>query len=64
MTFRVGDSVRLTSSFDSEHMNEDMVRFMNNNQDRTFRIERVEEDSVKIYRIGFWISKKFLELVE
>jgi len=41
-------------------VNKEMQEWLENNKDRIYKVERIYEESVKLYKIDFWISADLL----
>ena len=57
-----GDKVTLKHCDRSPFMNQEFLKFIDERKGIVFIIERVVGDVVKLKRVGFWISKDFLDM--
>jgi hypothetical protein len=44
-------------------LNDSMIDWINLHQDTIFKVDRIVEDSVKLFKVDFWISKDLIEEV-
>jgi len=60
---QINDKVRIKPNMETSYLNESMIKFIEENKNKVFKVERTDFTSVKLYKIGFWISRSLLEEV-
>lgn len=56
--------VRFKENYNSSFLNDDMKNFINNSNGKIYKVEKVVDNSVKLFKVGFWVSITLLEKIK
>lgn len=56
--------VRFKENYNSSFLNDDMKNFINNSNGKIYKVEKVVDNSVKLFKVGFWVSIALLEKIK
>lgn len=56
--------VRFKENYNSSFLNDDMKNFIKNSNGKIYKVEKVVDNSVKLFKVGFWVSIALLEKIK
>jgi hypothetical protein len=56
--------VRFKKNYSSTFLNDDMKNFIEKSNGKIYKVEKVVDDSVKLFKVGFWVSMTLLEKIK
>lgn len=56
--------VRFKENYNSSFLNDDMKNFIKNSNGKIYKVEKVVDNSVKLFKVGFWVSITLLEKIK
>ncbi len=56
------DRVKLNFNY-SRILNDSMIDWMMEHKDKTFKIEQIVGNGIKLYKVDFWITDDLLEII-
>lgn len=62
--FEENSRVRFKKNYSSTFLNDDMKKFIEESNGKIYKVEKAIDNSVKLYKVGFWISSNLLEKVK
>jgi hypothetical protein len=56
------DKVKLNLNY-TRILNDSMKEWMAEHKDIIFKVEKISDETVKLYKVDFWITKDLLEVI-